>query len=105
MQPKQPKQEEIIFLQKKDGYTVTTTETDVFIQTPNGAYLYIPYHINTPDRYTLNYDEISCTKKDINAYVIYCDVVDALQGDLSWGRMKKIIDDLVNKDICCFPFV
>lgn len=105
MKPTTPKQEDVIFLQKKDGYVVTTTETDVFIQTPNGAYLYIPYHPQTHDRYTLNYDEISCTKKDINAHVIYCDIVDALSGDLSWERMKKLINGIVSKDICAFPFV
>jgi len=99
MEAIKPKQQDVIFSKQIDGYNLQATEDDVFISTPNGAVIYIPYHPFKADRYTLCYDGINCSKRKEYADHIYAELV-----DMDWVILKYKIDTIVNEDINAFPF-
>jgi hypothetical protein len=106
MKARTPIPDDITFQQAKDGYQVIVAENDLYIFSPIGASLYIPYHPYKSDRYTLNYDEINCSKQSDVAWGIYCeDLSEVTCNNDLWKTFKNKIDALISSDICKFPYV
>lgn len=106
MKARTPTPEDITFEEFKDGYKIIVAENDLYIFSPIGASLFIPYHPYKSDKYTLNYDEISCTKQDEIVWDIYCqELKEVIINDDLWKIFKNKIDNLIKKDISLFPYV